>query len=422
MAERGFDNPGQSRATSIQAKACYVRGTGHLAPLASRRGEVCPAAGRRSGLHWWFLLGLLAWSLNLGMLAGPAPAAHAQTSEPNLARYDDQQFGPKDRVLDMGIQPLWVPTSTITEAMRRDGVLHREMARLGMTVRFHPFAIGPDGNRSLLAGQLDGMLAGDMPTISAAARGEVVIISLVHQGFAAVVARGVRHLADLRGQSVGYSPGSSAHFALLRALELHGLRPEQVNLVPYKIIDQGIESLRAGKVAAISSWEPHTTIITKLMPEARVLQRSLFEGYLYFTRQAVASHPQAVRQILAAQLRAMAWMRVSEENLHKACQWAIDEQARFSGTPAPITLGEYAALVKTSLLDVAPVPEVPEAQMDQGGLVYGKYQFLLKEGALPAGTSFERIRNSFDRGMVAEVRARAEAFHLAEFDYGEQVR
>ena len=402
-------------ALSIRARMRQAHGFVQPPRLGAR------SAGRQAGEHGgapWkpMALVLLAWALGLVLGASLAWAAPSQASD------DSQPYGPKDKVLDLGIQPLWVPTSAITEAMRRDGVLRREMARLGLTVRFHPVAVGPEGNNQLLRGQLDGLLAGDMPAISAASRGEVVIVSLVHQGFATVVARQGRRLADLGGEKVGYRPGTSAHWDLLRALELYGLGPGQVNLVPYDDIGQAIEALRAGQVAAIATWEPHTTIALKLVPGARVLQRSLFEGYLYFSRQAVERQPQAVRLILAAQLRAMAWMRDSEENLRQACQWAIEEQARFSGAPAPITLAEYAALVKSSLLDVAPVPEVPESQMGPMGAVYGKYQFLLQQGALPAGTSFERIKNSFDRGMVAEVRARAEVFHLAQFDYSELSR
>ena len=52
-----------------------------------------------------------------------------------------------------------------------------------------------------------------MSAISAASRGEVVIVSLVHQGFTTVVARQGRRLADLGGEKLGYRPGTSAHWA-----------------------------------------------------------------------------------------------------------------------------------------------------------------------------------------------------------------
>ena len=93
---------------------------------------------------------LLAWALGSGPLGlsglGPRPGQH-----------DNQAYGPKDKVLDLGIQPLSVPTSAITEAMRRNGVLRREMARLADRVSTRRGR--PEGNNSY-SGQLDGLLAG----------------------------------------------------------------------------------------------------------------------------------------------------------------------------------------------------------------------------------------------------------------------
>jgi ABC-type nitrate/sulfonate/bicarbonate transport system substrate-binding protein len=205
--------------------------------------------------------------------------------------YSDYRFGPKDQVLDIGIQPLWVPTSTITEAMKRDQVLGREMAKLGMRARFHPFRLGPEGNAFLGDDRLDGMLAGDMPALTAAADKDVVIVTLVHQGFGAIVAKGVKSVAGLRGKKVAYAPGSSTHFTLLRVLQLHGIRPEEVTLAPMVDLANQAEKLRTGEVAAISVWDPLTSALTKTVPGSVILHRSLFEGYMYFTRQAVERHP-----------------------------------------------------------------------------------------------------------------------------------
>ena len=75
----------------------------------------------------------------------------------------------------------------------------------------------------------------------------------------------------------------------------------------------------------------------------------------------------------------MAWVRLRGG----PCDRLVGHRGtgRLSGAPAPITLAEYAALVKSSLLDVAPVPEVPESQMGHGARFMAST--ILQQGALP---------------------------------------
>jgi ABC-type nitrate/sulfonate/bicarbonate transport system substrate-binding protein len=320
------------------------------------------------------------------------------------------------QVVEFGNQPLWVPATIITEAMRRDVILRQDLAELGLSLRLTSFLKGADANRALAKGSLDVVVAGDMPALWAAATQGAVVASLIHQGQIAFIAQRRMLLSELRGKSVGVSFGSSAHQALLRALDMYGVEENRVTLSPMDIIDMP-RALEEGRVAAFTSWEPSTAMILKEHEDFTVIHRSQFSGYLYFSGEFVARAPEAARRIVAAQLRAMSWLQANDQNLLRSCRWAREAHQAAVGSSPSLSDQQLAQIVKSDLLDVAPIPEIPEHDLQAEGALARAFAFLQKLGQLPSEATWELTRRGFDRALINQVLQQAERYRLDEHRY-----
>ena len=118
--------------------------------------------------------------------ATPIPAVPDLSDHPIYRNYE---FGQDDSVIDLGTQPLWVPTCLISEVMQRDTVLYAALAEQGLRIRFHAFLKGADVNFWLRRGELEVGIGGDMPALTAAADSSVLVATLIQKGLCAIVAK-----------------------------------------------------------------------------------------------------------------------------------------------------------------------------------------------------------------------------------------
>jgi ABC-type nitrate/sulfonate/bicarbonate transport system substrate-binding protein len=243
-----------------------------------------------------------------------------------------------------------------------------------------------------------------------------VVASLIHQGQIAFIAKRPMLLTELCGKAVGCSFGSSAHQALLKALNIYGVEENQVTLSLMDIIDMP-KALEEGRVAAFTSWEPSTTMILRSHEDFTVIHRSQFAGYLYFSGEFAARAPEAARRIVAAQLRAMSWLQAQDQHLLRSCRWAREAYQAAVGSAPSLSDQQLAQIVKSDLLDVAPIPEIPEHDLQAEGGLARAFAFLRKLGQLPAEATWENTRRNFDRALINQVLQQAERYRLDEHRY-----
>ena len=85
-----------------------------------KRFVACTAVTAALGGVWWFYTLVPVWAE-----ATPIPAVPDLSDHPIYMNYE---FGQDDSVIDLGTQPLWVPTCLISEVMQRDTVLYAALA------------------------------------------------------------------------------------------------------------------------------------------------------------------------------------------------------------------------------------------------------------------------------------------------------
>lgn len=349
----------------------------------------------------------------------PRNPASLMASAPDLSDhpiYAQYEFHRDESVINLGTQPLYASTGLISAAMARDAVLREALETLGLEVRFFPFLKGYDVNFFLANDQLDAGIGGDMPALTAAAHLDVVVTSLMQLGFTSVVAAQPMLLGELSGKAIAYAFGSNAHYTLLAALASEGLTEDDVRLVAMDA-DAMPVALDDGTVDAFAAWEPFVSLGLALDAEHSAIRRGMSSGYLYFSRSFFRAQPQAVREILAAQARAMNWIRTSVLNRLSASEWALADGRRITAVAGALSAVQLANMAANDLLGLDAAILMPADLLADGGRLQLQYEFLQRLGEISVAADWEQIRRNFDGAIATEVMEHAVAFRLQEFRY-----
>lgn len=358
--------------------------------------------------------------LTAGCEEGPGPGPADSPRDPaDHPLYSEYVFGESDEVIDIGIQPLWVPTCIIAETMRRDLRLREALAGQGLEIRFHAFYKGANVNVFLERGDLEGGIGGDMPALTAAANGVGVIVAIVQQGFCSIVARRHMLMGELRGKRIGYAFGSNAHYALLEALRSVGLGEEDVEMAAMDVHEMA-EALDSERIDAFSAWEPTPTLAHARFNDQVVIHRGLSSGYLYFTPAFARSRPEAVRRIAASEARALSWLREDDAHLLKASGWAIAAGRELSGASPLLSPREYADLANQDLLAVFRDPTIPKNDLASHGRLAAEFRLLARLGKIPPDLTWDDVSSAFDRGVMESVLREPEKYGLSVRRYEEK--
>ncbi len=335
------------------------------------------------------------------------------TNHPLYSTYD---FDNTEKVINIGAQPLYMPTGLISETMKRDVILKNALKERGVEIRFYPFLKGHDVNTFLLSGDLDAGIGGDMPAISIAAKMDIVIASRVQFGFVSIVANQQMTIDKLKGKRIGFAYGSNAHYALLNTLSSAGLDESQVDLLSMEVSDM-LSALIKDKIDAFSAWEPTPEIAIKQGLNNTIIHRSLSSGYLYFDKNFYDNYPEISNLVLAAEIRALKWMKRDRQNLLRASRWAIDAFNKLSGRKIGLTTEEFADLALRDIVGSHFPPVISKNEISERGRIFHEFEFLKKLGMIQASSKWERVRDSFDRDILKKILSQPEALRLEEFLY-----
>ncbi|MBF0422808.1 MAG: ABC transporter substrate-binding protein [Magnetococcales bacterium] len=378
--------------------------------MFKRKGAVAQA-----GLAVLALLLLLPENLDWTQSTTTVDAVAKNPIEPS--RYQNYQFGgPGDAIIDAGFQPVAIPTGTVPAVMVHDRVLAQELAVEGKKLTFHPFLDGADANTYLFSGRLECMWAGDMPTILAASRRAIVVTAQVKTSFASIVARDLQTMEQLKNRRIGYTLGSSAHHVLLQGLARYHMDEYDVHMVRMPV-NRMIPALQNGTIDAFVAWEPIPSMAQETIKDLSTPYRALVQSYFYFARHFSDSHPNLVRIMTAANLRAVRWLSQSRDHIRQGCRWHIGLANAFLHEPYMISVDQCIAIVQRDLLDPLPMTALAMDTLKQGGLIFQQVQFLKNLGLLSPESDPDRIWDAFDPGILAEIIKEQDRWKINKFDY-----
>ncbi len=250
----------------------------------------------------------------------------------------------------------------------------------------------------------------------ASAKKRIKIVALVKLNFSTLVAREVDTISNLKGHKIAYTRGSSAHYALLQALELAGMTESDIELVP-----MGVKKMRAaleaGDVDAFVAWEPTPTSALQQHASWVVLHRTLNSSYLYFEKEFAQQQSELAKLLVASHIRAVAWMQRSRKNLMQASRWALAAAEKFRGEKSNLDAQTIAKLTREGLLDVAASAQVPPHFYKEGGRLADEFALLKRVGKVPVDLPWGEVAQGFDNSWVREIRSDPQEWRLYEFAY-----
>jgi NMT1-like family len=341
------------------------------------------------------------------------------TSTPNLLEhpiYSKYEFDNTDRTIRIGTQPLYLPGSLITEALKRDTILKEELSKMGLKILFYDFLKGDDINFFLTRGDLDGGVGGDMPALTTAANIDIVIPAMIQRGFVSIVANRQMLIEDLKGERIGYAFGSNAHYALIKTLASAGLSENDVQLIPMDVTKMP-ELLNNGEITAFCAWEPTPTMALRNYTNSTIIHQRLSLGFFYFLRTVYQKHPDAVSHILAAQIRAISWIQEEKQNLRLACEWSLAAGEQAFGLKINLSINDIAAIAMKDILGQIQNPGIAEDDIKTNGPLHQEFMFLIDIGKIPASISWHQTRKKFIPKILDIVWVNRNNYRLDEFKY-----
>lgn len=328
-----------------------------------------------------------------------------------------QTATPRLTELTFAYFPLAVPISVLGEVMQRDRILQRNLAGKGVKLAFKPFAKGNDVIPLIREGKLAGVSMSDMPAIEAVITGDMRMLGFTKQSYAAIVAPQGIQIRELRNKRIGNAYGSTSHYALLQALAAAGMTERDVTLVPLNA-DQMVAALETGTIDAFAAWEPTPTVALQKFPgRYALIGRQTSYSFFMLSESLIKTHPETAREITAALVRSIRWLRKSEANLLTACRWALSGVKAFTGRPSQLNEQAIARITHDDLLDVPGAPSIPAQLAAEGSLILKEFEFLKQIGKLPADISRDRVTRSFETRIMKEVLSQPARYALNRFEY-----
>jgi sulfonate transport system substrate-binding protein len=152
--------------------------------------------------------------------------------------------------------------SGVLALLKRRGTLEQKLAPRGVSVAWSEFSSGPPLLEALGSGALDYGYTGDVPPIFAqAARADLVYVGATPSpgSQSAILVKesgGIEKVIDLKGKTLAFVRGSSAHNVAVSALASVGLTLKDVTVANLSPADAAA-AFAAGSIDAWSIWDPY---------------------------------------------------------------------------------------------------------------------------------------------------------------------
>ncbi len=354
-------------------------------------------------------------------LKPPKPTINSLNSRPNFDNhpiYSKYHFSRNDSVVNIGIQPLYLPTGIILEVVKRDKILNEYLKSLGKKIHYYSFLKGADVNHYLQQKLLDGGVGGDMPALSAASEFEVIIPAILQKGNASIVSDKPMLSNDLKGKKIGYPKGSISHFFILDLMHFAGINEDDVELIPLEVSSLA-EALSNKEIDLFSAWEPMVSLAIKNHPNFYISYRRITMGYLYFLLDFQQINPLIVDHFLAAIIRSFTWLRNDKRNLVLACEWNIMEMEKLTGEKGAFNKEEMAPLAVRDILGYYSKYElvIKDEDVSLNSSMHNEFKFLRSLNMIKENLTWEHLRKNFDSELITYVLNHPQKFKLNQFDY-----
>jgi len=378
--------------------------------------------GKHILLSWLMVILLITFILGLAGVfhriynAEMWTAPYGETITYQLNSYD-YRLTDSTQIIEMGVQPLWVPASIITQVMQYDQVLLEMLQAKNYQIRFYNYNKGADLIHLIQKNILEGGVAGDMPVLMGMTDSSIEAVAPVQQGFTSIVSSKYSLVEELKNKRVGYAYGTNAHLSLVSSLENHGISVDDIHMVPMNIY-QMVEALHQNEIDAFAAWEPIPSMAIHKHSDQKSIYKSFTMGFLVFSKEFFRQNPEAVLLITAAEIRAFNWLQQSRNNLLRGVEWSLAGSNQFL-TEGKIELTNYqmSTLAKKDILVNGDLPSFTNMDVDSTSYISRQFLNLKKWGFIPDTSNWSVVRSSFNLNIVPEIQKNPAKYRIFEYNY-----
>lgn len=200
-----------------------------------------------------------------------------------------------------------------------------------------PFTNPGDQKTALLAGSLDMCGTTLVMAITAASKGEpVVIVNGLCNKCSALVVRNdsnIKTEADLKGKTIAYVPGTMHHALLLEVLKRNGIDPDKdVVLKRIDFFDMG-QALSQGTIDAFCSGEPYPSVAVS-EGYGRILTYPYYNdsvgtinAAIITTKDKIINNPKLIQDLVTAHVKSTVYLKTNQDAwLNKAAEFGTDKK------------------------------------------------------------------------------------------------
>ena len=138
---------------------------------------------------------------------------------------------------------------------------------------------------------------------------------------------------------------------------------------------------------------------------------------MYFTKTFSEEHPEVVRQILSAEVRALKWLRSSRSNLLLASRWSLQAGKALTKRKTMLTVEQGAYLAISDIIGSSSAPLIPRRDLSLEGPLRAEFQLLQAIGKIPSAVGWEAVYNSFDLEIMSDVLTNSRNYNINKNNY-----
>ncbi len=332
--------------------------------------------------------------------------------------YSNYHFSQSNSVINIGIQPMYLPTGILFEVIKRDIIFNKIISNSKKEIKYQSFFKGADINFFLQQKILDGGIGGDMPAILASSNFDILIPVILQKGNVSIVSKKQMLTNSIKDKRIAFPYGSISHYFILDLLKSVEISESNAQLIPMDISSLA-DALDKNKIDLFSAWEPTVAIVLKEHPDFVVSYKRMSTGYLYFSRDFAQTNPEIIEHLLAAIIRSIAWMKSDRKNLLKACEWNILEIEKLTGKKSILNAEEIAILALKDILGYSSrfAIVIDKDVLNVGGPLNKEFEFLNSINIKMNNSNWNQVKESFDNKIITNILAHPNKFHLNDFDY-----
>lgn len=349
-----------------------------------------------------------------------APVSSLLTSQElfDHAIYSNYDFIQNDSVINIGIQPMYLPTGIIMEVVKRDNILNRSLSNLGKIIKYHPFLKGADVNFFMKQKMLDAGVGGDMPALSIASSFDVIIPVILQKGYVSIVSEESMLIDDFVGKKIAYAYGSISHYFILKLMQISEITEDMVKLRPMEVTKMA-DALSNREIDLFSGWEPMISLALKQNPDFQVPYKQLTTGYFYFSTLFFQMNQEESNQILAAIIRSINWIKKDKNNLLLACKWNLNTIERLTGDNNTLSVEDMADLALNDLFGYYSKYSlvIKDDDISINSNLHSEFEFLKLLNKEIENINWKELVKSFNSQLMYNIMDQPNEYDLNKYDY-----